>query len=228
MHSLPLGSNDISSRSGHGVYYCSAASHKWSAAPSLTRKPESYHPQPPDCCGQSKFKKFSGWCRTSTSKPQETKKKVPVSTYHHFLRNSIENTSKTLKKNILRTSQNYEKLRNSHVDSGNSYEFFSRRFWVFPRWIWEFPRWVRVANFSGFETLISPGCRNYQILTSTPRILTSNPSFLTSSLGSQLKLQKMHFQELSTTISNPYSRGISTGNANFHLFGTCRWILPRT
>jgi len=159
---------------------------------------------------------------------KKRKKKVPVSTYHHFLRNSIENTSKTLKKNILRTSQNYEKLRNSHVDSGNSYEFFSRRFWVFPRWIWEFHRWVRVANFSGFETLISPGCRNYQILTSTPRILTSNPSFLTSSLGSQLKLQKMHFQELSTTISNPYSRGISTGNANFHLFGTCRWILPRT
>ena len=174
------------------------------------------------------LRNFSGWCRTSTSKPQETKKKKFQCQLTIMFCEIVLKTCRRRWKNILRTSQNYEKLRNSHVDSGNSYEFVSRRFWVFPRWIWEFPRWVRVANFSGFETLISPGCRNYEILTSTPRILTSNPSFLTSSLGYQLKLQKMHFQELSTTISNPYSRGISTGNANFHLFGTCRWILPRT
>ena len=138
-----------------------------------------------------------------------------------FWRHSIENI---LKKHLA----NIGKLPNSHVDFGNSYEFFSRHFWVFPRQIWEFPRWVRVANFSGFETLISPGCRNYQILTSNPRILTSNPSFLTSSLGSPFKFRKIWFRGLSITSSNPYSWGISTGNTNFHLFGTCRWILPRT
>lgn len=60
---------------------------------------------------------------------KKRKKKVPVSTYHHFLRNSIENTSKTLKKTSCehrKITKNYEILTSipgihtnfSHVVSG--------------------------------------------------------------------------------------------------------------